>query len=238
MIWTAGDNDPVDYSWGPGGYGELVGYGGWEIPGNEAIWTGYQYTGSLVGDAPDSPPGQWELTWNCVFNDVLDGAAASGGGFVTANIVVTNNDPINVQNFSLLMSLPMAPIGSPIERGSIVGTVTDITFDDATVFAPAGSQIYTPRIDGVDEAPGFLMTFPFQASAGGPLQSAPVGPEDFGIPTWVPATQDVDTSIAIFLSFDLTPGDSASFTAIYEVIPTPGILPLLAMGLFVRRRRR
>jgi hypothetical protein len=244
MVWQAGGNPAVDYSWTdvnglPGGFGAYNGYNQWNVPGNEAVWEGYNYTGTLVGSdagGSDGLPGFWTLQWNCVFND----AAAGGGAFVTANLVVTNNDPINVQNFSLLMSLPVAPIVNPIERGSVVGTVTDITFDDATVFAPLGSQIYTPRIDGIDEAPGFLLQDPFQASAGGPLQSGPVGPADFGVPVWEQATQNVDTDIAIFLSFDLTPGDSASFTAIFEVaIPAPGALPLLAFGLLgVRRRRR
>ena len=248
MIWTAGDNDAINYNWNdvngqPGGFGDYNGFGGWNVPGNEAIWEGYNYTGTLVGSGaggePGAPPGFWTLQWNCVFNDAVGGAAAGGGAFVTANLVVTNNDPINIQNFSLLMSLPVGAILLPEERGSVVGTVTDINFDDATVFAPVGSQIYTPRIDGVDEAPGFLLQDPFNASAGGPLQSGPVGPADFGIPVWVPSSQAVDTDIGILLSFDLTPGDSASFTAIFEVaIPGPGTLPLLAFGLLGGRRRR
>ncbi|MHC5007167.1 MAG: hypothetical protein ACYTGF_07400 [Planctomycetota bacterium] len=249
MVWTAGDNAAVDYSWNdvngqPGGFGDYNGFAGWNVPGNEAVWEGYNYTGTLVGSGqsgnPGDPPGFWTLQWNCVFNDNVSGVAGPGGAFVTANLVVTNNDPINIQNFSLLMSLPVGAIVLPEERGSVVGTVTDITFDDATVFAPVGSQIYTPRIDGVDEAPGFLLQDPFQASAGGPLQSGPVGPADFGVPVWVPSSQSIDTDIGILLSFDLTPGDSASFTAIFEVQPVPGpaALPLLAFGLLGSRRRR
>jgi hypothetical protein len=243
MIWTAGDNPPIDYNWNdvngdPGGYGVYHGEGVWNVPGNEAVWEGYSYTGTLVssgaGGGPGAPPGLWTLQWNCVFNDF------SSGPFVTANIVVTNHDPINIQNFDLLMTLPVAPIPIPEERGSIVGTVTDLSGDNATVFAPAGLRIYTPQIDGVDEAPGFLLNDPFQASAGGANQSGPVGPADFGVPVWVPATQPVDDEIAIYLNFDLTPGDSASFTSIFEVqlIPGPGALPLLAVGLLGRRRRR
>jgi hypothetical protein len=209
MLWTAGDNPAVDYSWNdvngnPGGFGDFLGFGGWNVPGNEAVWEGYSYTGTLVGSGsgggPDAPPGFWTLQWDCVFN-----SGVSGGAFVTANIVVTNNDPINLQNFNLLMTMPVAPILVPQERGSIVGTVTDLSSDDATVFAPAGLRIFTPRIDGLDEAPGFLLQDPFSASAGGGQQSGPVGPANFGVPSWVPATQAVDTDIAIFLNFRSSP---------------------------------
>jgi hypothetical protein len=222
-------NGGPEFNWQDPDGGSLNGLGQWNIPGNESVWEGWNYTGEL-------DDGVWHIEWSIVFND--DGAALQDSAFVTANIVVTNSDP-NTQNFTLLMTQPVTtPIVDPIERGSIVGTLTDNNFDGATVWAPAGSQIYTPRIDALDEVPGFLMQEPFQQSAG-PLESVPVGPQDFGIPTWVPATQDVDTSIAIFLSFDLTGGDSASFTSIFEVaIPGVGGLPLLAVFALLGGRRR
>ena len=108
------------------------------------------------------------------------------------------------------------------------------------VFAPAGSRIYTPMIDGTPEVDGFLMTDPFEQNAGGSFQSSVVGPADFGIPAPIDTSQTVDASIGILLDFDLTSGDSASFTAIFEVlIPAPAGLPLLAvLGLVAGRRRR
>ena len=155
---------------------------------------------------------------------------------------MTNNDQFNTQNFSLLMSLPVnAVLVNPLERGSIVGTVTDLTLDDATVSAPTGSQIYTPMIDGVAEAAGLLMTDPFFTDAGGILFSNTVGPADFGVPVPIAASQDADSTIAILLDFDLTGGDSASFTAIFEVLPIPGpggLPALAALGLLAGRRRR
>jgi hypothetical protein len=95
-------------------------------------------------------------------------------------------------------------------------------------------------IDGVGEVGGFLMDDPFSESAGGPLFSGTVGPADFGIPEAINASQTVDASIGILLDFDLTAGDSASFTAIFEVlIPAPAGLPILAaLGLVAGRRRR
>ena len=205
MGWTAGDDDTINYNWTTG-QGSLNGFGDWTVPLSEQVWSGWNYTGTLVGL-------DWELMWNCVFNANSGG----GGAFITANIVVTNNDAVN-QNFSLLMTLPTGFLGQLVERGSIVGTVTDLTFDDATVFAPTGGRIYTPIIDGANEVPGYLMIDPFSESAGGPLFSNTVGPADFGVPAPVDASQIVDDSIGILIDFDLTAGDSASFTSIFQVL--------------------
>lgn len=227
MEWTTNDGT-VTYDWNQ--FGTLNGFGTYQVPGNNQDWTGWNYDGNLVGLG-------WELVWNCVFNDSAAGQGGVGGAFVTANIVVTNNDVVN-QNFSLLMTLPTGLLGAMFEQGSVVGTVTDLTQDDATVFAPAGSRIYTPMIDGSAEVPGFLMTDPFSQAAGGAFQSASVGPADFGI---VPISQTVDASIGILLSFDLTAGDSASFTSIFEITPVPapaGLPVLAALGLMAGRRRR
>ncbi len=234
MGWTVGDGATETYDWTV--HGTLNDYGDYTVPGNKNIWTGWSYTGDLVGS---TDTGTWLLEWNCVFNESVSGVAGGGSAFITANIVVTNND-IVTQNFSLLMTLPTGFLGIVTERGSIVGTITDLTFDDATVFAPVGARIYTPMIDGVSEVPGYLMNDPFQESAGGPLFSGTVGPADFGIPVPVAASQEVDSTIGILLDFDLTAGDSASFTAIFEVlIPAPAGLPILAaLGLFGGRRRR
>lgn len=238
MTWDAsGDGiGPNQYNWNQ--YGNFPAFGTYQfddLPGQQ--FTGWQYAGELAG-----PLDEWSLQWNCVFNNDTDGVATSTGSFVTANIVVTNNDQVNFQNFSLLMSLPVNRVlMTPLSRGSVVGTVTDLTIDDATVAAPSGGAIYTPLIDGTAEAIGVLMADPFSQNAGGPLNSNTVGPQDFGIPAPVVASQDADSTIAIRLDFDLSPGDSASFTAIFEILPLPGPggLPVLAaIGLLAGRRRR
>ncbi len=229
MTWDAGNDGigPNTYNWET--FGNNNGYGDWTVgqgPLQSGPWTGWNYTGTLANT-------QWGLEWNCVFGQA-SGVAAGGSAFVTANIVVTNTDVIN-QNFTLLMSLPVAAKVYPGERGSIIGTVTDIFGDGATVLAPAGSRIYTPRIDGANEVPGYLMNAPFSQAAPG-FGSVLVGPAAFGV---VAPSQAVDSSIAIFLSFDLTPGDSASFTSIFEIlIPGPGGLAMFAALGLLRRRRR
>ncbi len=228
--WTVGNGETETFNWNQ--RGTLNGYGDWHVPSSQKIWTGWNYTGQLRDSG-----GSWELAWNYVF-DVTDGG---GGAFVTGSMVLFNNR-IFIQNFSLLMTLPtgfLGPMGDLSERGSIVGLVTDLTYDDATVFAPINGRIYTPMIDGVSETPGFLLNDPFQESAGGPLYSHTVGPADFGIPTPVDLSQDVDSSIGILVDFDLTAGDAVTFTVIYEILPAPAGLPVLAaFGLVASRKRR
>ncbi len=228
--WTVDNGETETFNWNQ--RDTLNGYGDWPVPHSQKLWTGWNYTGQLRDSG-----GRWELAWNCVF-DVTDGG---GGAFVTGSMVLFNYGLV-IQNFSLLMTLPtgfLGPMGDLTERGSIIGTVTDLTFDDATVFAPIDGRIYTPMIDGVSETPGFLLNDPFQESAGGPLFSHTVGPADFGIPTPVDLSQDVDSSIGILVDFDLTAGDAVSFTVIYEILPAPAGLPVLAaFGLVASRKRR
>jgi hypothetical protein len=238
MIWQAGDDARIDFNWidvdgKAGGFGKLDGYGVWDVSGTEMTREGWKYTGTLVGrDAPggtaEDPPGSWTLEWELVFDGASQrGGAAAGTGelayFVTASIVITNVDLFDPQPFGLLMELPVVPTQIVSGQGSIVGTVTDLTFDDATVSAPFGSQIYTPLIDDTDVASGILMADPFQAHAGGPMLSGAAGPQAFGGPEFLGDVTEVAETIGIELSFDLTPGDVASFTSIFEITPAASL---------------
>ncbi len=113
MGWTVGGGDTINYNWTTG-LGTLNGFGDWTVPLSEQVWSGWNYTGTLVGQGPEG--GDWELMWNCVFNANSGG----GGAFITANIVVTNNDVSN-QNFSLLMTLPTGFLGQLVDLPETVG---------------------------------------------------------------------------------------------------------------------
>ncbi len=230
MTWDASNDGAVPYTFNWKDVGEIKGPGYFDSP-PWGVVTAWNYHGSLQGLGGN----WWNLAWSCLFNDGV-AVSATGRRFVLANVVITNTD-IKEQSFSLLMTLPVPQaLVAPQEWGSIFGTVTDNFGDGATVSAPDGSRIYTPGIDGVDEAPGFLMNAPFSQSAV-PFGSALVGPAQFGV---VPASQDIDAGISLLLQFDLTPGDSALFTLALEVIPVPGpgALALLgALGILRGRRR-
>jgi hypothetical protein len=236
MAWDV-SNDGLGqniYNWEPknGGHGTLSGPDHYSVPGNENSWYGWNYTGQLAHQ-------NWLLEWNCVFYDASAfGGANTDSAFVVANIVVTNFSA-NTENFNLLMTEPLArEIDPALGRGSIGGTVTDLTNDEATVSAPLGTSIYQSLIDGTVEQT--LMDDPFAHTVFN-NGSEGVGPQDFGLPDGI-AVQGANTDIGIFLNFDLTGGDAASFTAIFEVLnpaPAPAGLPLLAaFGLLAGRRRR
>lgn len=183
--------------------------------------------------------GLWSLDYNMTFADGRPGAAAggSGGVFITANIVVTNNSNVT-QTFTLLTGMGTGvSFDNALVSGSVVGTVTDLTFDDATVSAAPGGSIYTGLIDGGGVQT--LLDDPFSQSAGGPLLSSEIGPASFGTPDPVSSGVPLVNQIGILLEFELSAGDSASFTAIFEVVPAPGVFAVFGLaGLTGRRRRR
>jgi len=165
-----------------------------------------------------------------VISNGTAGPSGCGRPFVTGAINVINTSSITLA-FQFLFTVPIVtPITSPMARGSVVGTVTDLTGDDATVSAPMGGSIYVARIDGVDEPGSVLMAAPFSQNAGGPLLSETIGPFDFGIPSPISASQDVDATISVSISFNLTAGDSASFTSIFEVFQVCGACCLSGPG--------
>jgi hypothetical protein len=189
----------------------------------------FSYFGS-VKNTPGEP--KWNLGWSMTVNP---------DPFVIANIVVTNNSAFT-QTFTLTVTLPIgAIVPASLTGGSVTGTVTDLNGDGATVSAPAaGGPIYMSKIDGNDYIS--LLNAGSSASAGSFLSNV-IGPDSFGGPV-IPSLLGpaVNATIGITLQFDLTAGDSASFTSIFVVEPIPGPAGLALLGVAglvgVGRRRR
>jgi hypothetical protein len=158
--------------------------------------------------------------------------------FLTASFSITNNTNAT-QTYTTTIFLPIAPaLSAPtlIGGSAQVGISTDD--NGGTVSSVGGDTIYTALIDGVPVAGLFGPGYSFTRPAFTTDQS---GVSEFGTPIPSMPGPAANASIAIRFTFDLTPGDSASMTGLFVVVPEPGtvalIVPVLAgMGLWRRRR--
>lgn len=192
----------------------------------------FGYSGSVANPFGGSG---FELSWGLLVNP---------DPFIVGNLVVTNTSAVT-QTFFLDVSLPInEALASTLVGGSVTGTVTDLNGDGATVSATgANDAIYRALTDVDGNFDGTLagsLLIGASASAG-QFQSATIGPDVFGSPIPSQPHGAVTTNIAIRLAFTLTAGDSASFTSLFVVIPTPGALAIAMVGGLIgvggRRRR-
>ena len=230
MIWDVSNDENVPIVLVPDD-GNSLSFGE-SIVGGET-YTGWKYSGEVA-----DPDGGWSLTWTMVYSDTAVGGIASGDvlAFVVAEMTVNNNFPFTA-TYDLTVTLPVIPsIANPLIRGRATADLTDTTGNGATLSAPAGSQVYTPFIDGRAQAVGILGADPFSLTAN-PNNSISA---NFGLPNGTLADQSADQTMGVRLHFDLTPGARAKVTGLLEiVVPGPGGLPLLAVfGLLAGRRRR
>lgn len=167
---------------------------------------------------------------------------------ILAITAVTNTSSVT-QTFVLNVTLPIAPSFGPpsLIQGSISGSLTDTssatgkgTVGAASLAAVLGGSVYTGQIDG--SGVRTLLDDPFSVGVAVANGSAVIGPADFGIPVRESVATATTTDIGIELRFQLSAGDSASFTSVFDVIPVPepGVALLVACGLgalVVRRWR-
>jgi len=146
------------------------------------------------------------------------------------NVFSVTNNTAGTQSFVVSVGLPTSiSFGPPSYiRGSIQGGATDNNFDGVTLSNTGTSSIYDGLIDGASIRT--LFDDPTVASGFG---SVSLGSASFGIPVQESVAVATVTSIGLTLRFDLTAGDSASFTANFDVqpIPEPGTALLLGLGL-------
>ena len=154
---------------------------------------------------------------------------------VTNNLAVTNNSNV-AQIFTATITLPLHPAaGYSATIGSTGGSVTNQQGSgSATVSNVLPDAIYTALIDGsIVEAS--LLTG--STTASGPFSTAAIGPANFSNPN----NSGSANSIGIQLKFSLTPGDSASFTSVFAIVPEPAAITLVGtavLGLIAWRWRR
>ncbi len=160
---------------------------------------------------------------------------------VTGITAVTNNSLLT-QTYTLIFTLSVLPVTpSSLIGGSIAGSVTDNNGDGATLATTLGDSIYKAQIDASNVAGGSLYTN--GSVIAGSFLSNTLAPVAFGTPIPSLPGPAALTDIGIRLKFTLTPGDSASFTSNFVVlpIPEPGMATLLGLGfglLGVARKRQ
>ena len=211
----------------------------WTLTGSPNEDGTYNYEGSRTEAAGN---GTWDLDWNInATHDDVGTARASQTAFLFNNLVLTNNTGM-LQTITITTMIPIAPaiLPSSVMGGSASGTLT--TNGDGGTMSNVGgaSPMYRALID--DLAVGGvadLHNFDSSVSVVG-FGSNSTGFEDFGTPIPSAPGPAVNTNIGITLQFDLTPGDSASWTSnfVVNVVPTPGSAAVLGLAGFAAIRRR
>jgi hypothetical protein len=206
----------------------------WSVRANPQSYTFSEYT-NAEGKTLYRIIGGWSnANWTCSWNVEFD-----PDPFVSSSFTITNNSGV-LAPFTVTVNTPAMALTAPTTMtGSISGTVgdgdgvVDQFGNGASVMTQAnGRPYYDALTDGLSarelySAPQF--------------HSAPVG-----LTASIPTANFINEigpavagSIGIRNAFMLTPGDNASFTSTFFIIPAPaGVAAFALAGLVGLRRRR
>ena len=168
---------------------------------------------------------------------------ADGDPFIAGDFSVTNNgavaQTINVK-FSTLVTIDI-PQALASYGGSTGGSVTDANFDGAGGIATVEpTPFYQASIAGTPVLNIYDWPAAFGFGFAGETAAVPVA--NVGLPGATiasPVGVNIGDTIMIEHNFQLSPGDSASLTSFFEVVPEPVSLVLFGLGglALIRRRR-
>ena len=154
--------------------------------------------------------------------------------FISGTFSITNIAAIT-QTFTVTFTLDSTvQFDTSLMNGAFSGTLNDANGDgSAAIGRVTGSAgFYSAFIDGNLVQSLGSSAYNYSGAAFG---SAQIGPESFG-PTAGPA---LTTTIGLQFRFNLSAGDSVSFSSLFNVVPAPGAVALLgAAGCIGSRRRR
>lgn len=208
----------------------------WFIDGDTIHMNGSDRDGSN----PDGSDDTWRLDWE--MQTVAPGVRGTSE-FVTANIAVFNNT-LATQTYWVLNTKSGISVGPTVDtEGSVAASLFDLsgdgsgaTMQNISSGAFAGDPIYRAYIDGTEQSALWTNGYQLNAAANG-------NANDSAQFLSVPGTESVDTSISVWLKFEVTPLDSVNLLGYFQVnpanVPAPAALPALGLfGLVAGRRRR
>jgi len=207
-----------------------ISFNGWQ-PGTTALGcTTEGFVTTCAGSNASPPSGNFTVTnWNLSLdNDPT-----------VTNFFAIQNNLLGAQTFTITVQIPTAgTFGPPVQiTGSVQGGATDANgTGGVTLSSSAPTAMYQALVDGspvqtlLNDPQNFTSAVPFGSVSTGFVN---FGPTNLGIAA--------TSSIGITIKFTLSPGDIASFTSVFNLIPEPGTIVLLATGLvgmahFGRRR--
>lgn len=186
----------------------------------------YSYTGAAT---PPSGGSGWNLSWDVTVKE---------DPFIDGVFAVTNNTG-STQTYTIVFTLPVTPAITPssLSGASVIGNLT-VDGDGGTLGNAGADPMFTAILDGVT----YDTLLDFDSSVTLAFGSGSTGAAAFGLPGLTQPGPAVNSSIGIQIRFTLTPGDSASFTSRFEVIPVPEPVTafllgagLLSLGVLARR---
>ncbi len=180
----------------------------------------YDFTGGYEG--PD-----WSGTWEGSFD--VD-------PIINFGMAVTNNTAMT-QTFIATLTIPTSGAIAPPSTVFCGTSVTITGLGPATVATPAGDFLYRALVSGAPMGPPCdLLPPPFSLTTATGLPEV-AGPFNVG-PAPGPGLADPDT-IGIRHAFTLTAGGTATVNSTFIIVPEPGTLTVVVMGVaaLVRRRR-
>lgn len=214
---------------------------GWTVEG-----TGQTGTLNLLGVATCNST---DIGGDCALNNFTPGhglytvnnwtAQWDSDPFVTHNVNVTNNT-LNTLIFDVTVLSPVILTGPQTAMSGSLGITLTNTQGTALFNSFGVAPIYDALIDGASART--LFDSPYSLACTPPFCSA-IESDDFGIfPNPPEIGPQANATIGIRLRFQLSPGDSAGITSVFniEAVPEPGTALLLGLGLAglaaVRRR--